>query len=269
MAATSKKRPRTTSFLPFVNTGAEILATGAASAGVVVEKDVIADLDSRRCSPSICGGGFAGTGTGDAGADSVFATSVGRGGSGTGLLGGNGAAFGGAFAATCGETFGGGLCGAAAGLMGDNGAAFAGADGAGRNSWGGGLGGAGTGRLGGTGGASGEIDAAGRAGSCSFGGGGLAGAGLARLPARDRREGFDVLAGGGSTDFGGMTGGVALRAGSGFALNAFSTSAMSDSDRNGFAIVATTFSKAAAVWAISGTWPDIIKTGTRAVRSFC
>ena len=45
------------------------------------------------------------------------------------------------------------------------------------------------------------------------------------------------------------------------------TRSTSASDRNGFSIVATTFGKRAAVAFISVTCPDIINTGTCAVRS--
>ena len=46
------------------------------------------------------------------------------------------------------------------------------------------------------------------------------------------------------------------------------TSAISASDMKGFAMVATTFRYRSAVAIISGTWPDIITTGIRAVASF-
>ena len=62
---------------------------------------------------------------------------------------------------------------------------------------------------------------------------------------------------------------TAVRCFRGSAANVFCTSCTSASDKNGFSMVATTFSKRRAVAAISATCPDIISTGTRAVRSFC
>ena len=58
------------------------------------------------------------------------------------------------------------------------------------------------------------------------------------------------------------------RRNSGLVFSVCCTTATSASDKKGFSIVATIFSSTAAVRVISGTWPDIIRIGMCAVRSF-